>query len=395
MIAKNAGIRRAQGSFILATNIDILFSDELMRFIAACSLEKGKMYRVDRYDVMPDVPVDASLDEQLHYCRNHVLRLNTREGTFGVTADGLRALAPHDIAPPDSGLNFGVGWFPVENDAGRLYRWAENDAEIFVQPPDDPRHVLSLELRPGPGTNYGAFLLQVLDSGGAQVMEARIKEHCTVRLRLPLKPAVRNMFRFRVAGGGLPVTYDSRILNFQVFRCAWEKAVEPESRTVILRSRSWASVAARMARTLRQAWQGKQNLRREVGPVHLHTNACGDFTLLAREHWFDLRGYPEFDLFSMNIDSVFCWAAHHGGAREEILPDPMRIYHIEHGTGSGWTPEGQAQLFERIAAKGLSWLDIKQVLSWAGDMNRLNAPMIFNQENWGLSDDRLTEYTVA
>ena len=54
----------------------------------------------------------------------------------------------------------------------------------------------------------------------------------------------------------------------------------------------------------------------------------------------------------MNIDSLFCWTAHHGGAREEMLEDPMRIYHIEHGTGSGWTPEGEQKLFERITAKG-------------------------------------------
>ena len=33
MIAKNVGIRRAQGQFILATNIDIIFSNELIQFI--------------------------------------------------------------------------------------------------------------------------------------------------------------------------------------------------------------------------------------------------------------------------------------------------------------------------------------------------------------------------
>src|SRR5262249_48981374 len=88
-------------------------------------------------------------------------------------------------------------------------------------------------------------------------------------------------------------------------------------------------------------------------PGFVHTNGCGDFTLMARGHWFDLRGYPEFDLFSMNLDSVLCVAAHHGGAPEEMLAEPLRIYHIEHGSGSGWTPEGQAKLFERIAASGI------------------------------------------
>ena len=123
----------------------------------------------------------------------------------------------------------------------------------------------------------------------------------------------------------------------------------------------------------------------------LHTNGCGDFTLLAREHWFDLRGYAEMDLFSMNLDSLFCFAAHYGGACEQVLSDPMRIYHIEHGSGSGWTPEGQAKLFERIAAKGLSFVDNADVLAMAAHMRRLGAPMIFNHEDWGMAAFELKE----
>jgi len=121
-------------------------------------------------------------------------------------------------------------------------------------------------------------------------------------------------------------------------------------------------------------------------PDFLHTNGCGDFTLLAREKWFDLRGYPEWDIFSMNIDSVFCFSAHYAGAREEVLSEPMRIYHIEHGSGSGWTPEGQKSLFDRIAAKGIPILDNEDVLQWGAQMRRLNSPMIFNHEAWGLAD---------
>ena len=130
---------------------------------------------------------------------------------------------------------------------------------------------------------------------------------------------------------------------------------------------------------------------RPNAPDFLHTNACGDFTLMAREQWFDLRAYPEMDLFSMNLDSLFCFAAHYGGAREEMLSDPMRIYHIEHGSGSGWTPEGQAKLFERIAAKGLTFIDNDEVLAMAAQMRHYGAPMIFNHEDWGLAEFELRE----
>jgi hypothetical protein len=127
----------------------------------------------------------------------------------------------------------------------------------------------------------------------------------------------------------------------------------------------------------------------------LHTNTCGDFTLMAREHWFNLRGYPEFDLFSFHIDSVLCYAAHHAGFREVMLTHPMRCYHIEHGLGSGWTPEGQAKLFERIRARGLSWVDYPEVVLWIDQMRRFNSPMIFNLEHWGLADFELPETVVG
>ena len=131
-----------------------------------------------------------------------------------------------------------------------------------------------------------------------------------------------------------------------------------------------------------------QNIR---CPDFLHTNGCGDFTLIARQRWFDLRGYPELDIFSMNIDSVFCFTAHYGGAVEEVLADPMRIYHIEHGSGSGWTPEGQQKLWERLAAKRIPVLDNEDVLQWGAQMRRLNSPMIFNHEDWGLAAFALKE----
>ena len=82
MIAKNAGIRRARGQFVLATNIDILFSNELAEYLAARRLERGRMYRIDRHDVMSEVPVDVPVEGQLAWCGTHLIRINRREGSF-------------------------------------------------------------------------------------------------------------------------------------------------------------------------------------------------------------------------------------------------------------------------------------------------------------------------
>jgi len=53
----------------------------------------------------------------------------------------------------------------------------------------------------------------------------------------------------------------------------------------------------------------------------------------------------------MHIDSLFCYAAHHGGIGEVVLPEPMRIYHTEHLSAAGWTPEGEQERLARIETK--------------------------------------------
>jgi hypothetical protein len=50
MLAKNVGIRRARAPFVLATNIDVLLTDELFAYLTT-SLRDNAMYRVDRRDV--------------------------------------------------------------------------------------------------------------------------------------------------------------------------------------------------------------------------------------------------------------------------------------------------------------------------------------------------------
>jgi hypothetical protein len=458
MIAKNVGIRRARGRFILATNIDILFSNELAAFLAERQLDPNRMYRIDRHDSMSDVPAGSPLDAQLEYCRTHLLRVNTREGTFSVLSDGQRVPAKADIAPAGSRISFGPGWYPPEHyPGGEIFRWVENEATLDLALAANSSTTLRLELEPGPGMGDRSMGLQIFD-GAEPILDVMVERRTVVRVHLLHFTTATRTLRLRVLGGGDPVGHDPRILNCRVLSCVLEGAQEmsrvskPQQASAVATTQRagigrhlvtlWSRIqalirkvaesgplmtitipvspAARRAAafyvvrggltgllrnamgrlTRRKHWRSATSrgaleqvaLKPLRQMVFLHTNACGDFTLAAREHWFDLRGYPEFDQFSMNIDSVFCYALHHGGAAEEVLPDPMRIYHIEHGTGSGWTPEGQAALFERIKAKGLSFVSFDDVAGWASQMRRLNCPIIFNHENWGLADFDLPEH---
>ncbi len=247
MIAKNVGIRQAHGKFVLVTNVDILFSNELIRFLATPdALDAQYMYRVDRYDVLSDVPLAASIDERLAYCHQNVIRINSREHTLTLQSGHIH------------GVHAELSWF------SKLHEKAQD-------------------------------------------------------MRL------------------LPITRWSR----------------------------------------------------------LHTNASGDFTLMARDHWFALRGYPEFEMYSFHLDSVFCHAAHHHGAQEYVLPDPMRTYHIEHAVGSGWTPEGQEKLAKRLDAVKVPQLEHDKLMAWAIQMRKEQKAIIFNDENWGLADHQLKKVAVT
>ncbi|MCX5661525.1 MAG: hypothetical protein NTW19_17745 [Planctomycetota bacterium] len=247
MIAKNVGIRRALGQFVLATNIDILFSNELMELIAARNLDAARMYRIDRFDVDADMPASLpGVDQRLAWCREHVIRVNERVGTRNLRS----------------------------GDFHRIY-W-------------DP--------------SWRVVLLEALQEMG-------------------LVP-------------------------------------------VVTRKR-------------------------------LHLNACGDFTLMSRDRWEKLGGYPELEVFSMHLDAILCTAAHIAGVREKFLPPPMACYHVEHATGSGFKPEGQTQLNDRLARAGIPQVSNEQFHRWAVQMRRERKPMIFNNRDWGLANIELHEQTAA
>lgn len=230
MIAKNVGIRRARGEFVLATNIDILLSESLFEYIAERKLEKGRMYRVDRHDVHGTFPFSASMDVQFAHCRNNTIRICRKCG----------------IIYPATGTSLEI--YPVG---------AEYSNEVKV----------------------------------------------------------------------------------------------------------------------------------------LHTNACGDFTLLCGEDWRETMAYPEFDMFSFHLDSLFCQIAHHSGKQEVVLDYPMCIYHIEHR--EGWTPEVSLDRSLRKKLEGLqipelSFEEFEQVCI---GMEKNGAPFKFNSENWGLAEELLEEQT--
>jgi hypothetical protein len=97
MIAKNVGIRRAKGQYILATNIDLLFSDPLMARLAAQDLDPQCFYRANRVDITDCLEETMPFAEQMAMAKKHIIRVNGWDARFqhvDVRRHGIKELGP-------------------------------------------------------------------------------------------------------------------------------------------------------------------------------------------------------------------------------------------------------------------------------------------------------------
>jgi hypothetical protein len=482
MIAKNVGIRRARGEFVLATNPGIVLSSELMRLLAERRLEQRTIYRIDRHDVSSDIPGGATADQLLAFCESHVLRVFTAEGAFPLDPDGLRALEEQDIVGGDAGIRFGAGWYPVEGGGVRAFRWMAKEAEIVIHRPAGAGPRLIMDVETGPSAGTGRLVLEVLDPRGSLLTSADVCGRCQLSLHIPHQVSMA-AFRFRIQGGGVPLQRDLRILDLRFFGLQWQggtpstessdapvadstgetniqvRSIDPREIQLALNAGAGSSLETlevnltdsegnalfrlaadriRLSQTsaylltlnlgfkfsgagsleapkvaeeqdpawLLEVWESRPGEDWEssfVSPspfapqmrnaAYLHTTRCGDFTLLSRDDWFALRGYPEFPIWPAHLGALLCYAAHHAGIREVTLCEPMRIFRIEDASGDSWTRAGEKQRTARMEAKGVNALQQAEVVRWIDRMRRFNAPAIFSQCNWGLADVELPETT--
>jgi hypothetical protein len=74
MKAKNVGIRRARGDYVLSTNIDIIFSDSIFKSIKN-NLAEDIIYTAIRYDIPHKFPNIPNSEKQ-RYAKNNIIRIH-------------------------------------------------------------------------------------------------------------------------------------------------------------------------------------------------------------------------------------------------------------------------------------------------------------------------------
>ena len=118
---------------------------------------------------------------------------------------------------------------------------------------------------------------------------------------------------------------------------------------------------------------------------------------MSRKDWKYIRGYLENEVFSWNLDSLLLVDTYYLGITENYLTNTC-IYHIEHGQGSGWTPEGEEILFKRILDKGIPVVTWQKCLEYAANWKhsiekkqRLNQ---LKKDTWGFSNSNFHECII-
>ncbi len=82
MPAKNVGIRRSRGRFVLSTCVDLLYDERLIKMWADRSLETGRYYRATRHDLRAGSVQGRTWVEMLDFCRKNVARQHEGRPNF-------------------------------------------------------------------------------------------------------------------------------------------------------------------------------------------------------------------------------------------------------------------------------------------------------------------------
>ena len=337
MIGKNVGIRRALGEFVAATNVDIIFDDDFFRKLTARGLQKAICYVANRFDVAQPFPYTVSLEEKLQYCRDHVIRINTRWGTKNL----------------------------LTGDYAKIYS----------------RYPPSVEMtRAMAEAAVDLTLLAIRTLGSCTKLMARVGAYqMLVRIPRPIKQLI---------------AYGCGLSTKRMWKLDRLRSVKLRHTPAAMLTDWKRGIAARFASQGTHHAEHFTRIRGKRNLLRLQTNACGDLTIMDLQSWNLIHGYAEYDMFSMHIDGLACWAAHVAGIRQSVLKD-VHIYHIEHAAGSGFTPEHQQQLWQRLTDQGIRYIDWRLLDDIIARLLEGSIDHRLSGKHWGLEGAVLPEVLIS
>lgn len=306
-VAKNVGIQRASSEYVLATNGDILFNEAFIKFLASKPLSKDFFYRIDRYDVNKQIPIDLSVEDQLRFCEEH---LYMKYGIYSATLIKTSSIRIF-LFRFKSLISFFLS---------RLF--------VFIR-------------------KFNSFLLNPL-----------ALKRVFMRAYKPQKGIFKQITNSSKVFKNKQSSYFKYVINFFL------STLRNYLKTVVFKLLSACGLFIK----------GDDTFAADLG---LHTNAAGEFLIMAKQHWHKLRGYPEIKN-QYYIDGYLCFKANALGLQQIILKNPMKIYHQDHD---------QSEYQKRPR-------NFQQYIEDSKKMYESKRPIIFNSEDWGLGKEKLVEYRI-
>jgi hypothetical protein len=137
-------------------------------------------------------------------------------------------------------LALGSGWYAPESFRGVRFRWANNDAIVYVAAMSPERHRLNVLIEPGPGLGLKPFELEVFDGAGDPIAKPKVAGKQTIAIDLPASAVPKvHALRLHVEGGGLAAANDVRIMNLRVFELKLEKLSSDVLPAWVVLGRGW------------------------------------------------------------------------------------------------------------------------------------------------------------
>jgi len=286
MIAKNVGARRANGKFLIFTNVDIIFSEKFFSYLKNNTIKNETIYRTNRHDVdLKNLKKYLISEDIIEKLTTHIQKINY---TYDIKKNKKIYLRKTFI-------------------------------NLLIQLGRNALHISLLIY-----ISFIDFLVNLLKLKTSNIKLLKLKKIILNNLKL-----FKDMFNIN----NLKTLFDKK----------------------------------------------------------LHTNACGDFTMIDKKSFYKMNGYNEFEGFSWHIDSLLLFKAYYY-FKLNFINLKFPIYHINHEPGKTYS-ENKKISIKKIKRIKLDFITDEKLLNLIKNY-RLKKLDNNDKKNWGLAKEKLSIHNI-
>jgi hypothetical protein len=286
MIAKNVGARRANGKFLIFTNIDVIFSEKFFSYLKNNTIKNETIYRTNRHDVnLKNLKKYLISEDIIEKLTTHIQKINY---TYDIKKNKKIYLRKTFI-------------------------------NLLIQLGRNALHISLLIY-----ISFIDFLANLIKLKTSNIKLLKLKKIILNNLKL-----FKDMFNIN----NLKTLFDKK----------------------------------------------------------LHTNACGDFTMIDKKSFYKMNGYNEFEGFSWHIDSLLLFKAYYY-FKLNFINLKFPIYHINHEPGKTYS-ENKKISIKKIKRIKLDFITDEKLLNLIKNY-RLKKLDNNDKKNWGLAKEKLSIHNI-